>query len=468
MTSPQRFVDYVPLEDVLPATRNPKGHSDEMIQRSIRRFGFVDAAVHDGRTGRIIAGHGRTEALWAIRRAGEEPPEGVIVDEDGRWLVPVQKGWSSRSDGEAEALLVVLNRATEAGGWNEGELAELLGDLRAGPDPDLLELSGFTAADHDRMVAELAEQTFEAADDPEEFDAAPALPYKPITRVGDVWLLGKHRLVCGDSTDLHVVTTALGGKRADLAFTDPPYGVKYEGSTGLRIVNDDLSASDLGRLLVGAFQAMSDSLVAGGAFYICGPSGRLETTFRAALEEVHLELRQQIVWVKDSFVLGHSDYHLQHETLLYGWQLPGEAPTPPHFDPEHDTMLYGWKDGAAHTFEGGRKQSTVWVYPKPRRSEVHPTMKPVALVRRAILNSTLPGGLVLDQFAGSGSTLIAAELCGRVASCVELDRRYADVICRRYQEHSGVMPILEASGDPVDFTAVAQTAEADTAEPVAP
>jgi site-specific DNA-methyltransferase (adenine-specific) len=178
------------------------------------------------------------------------------------------------------------------------------------------------------------------------------------------------------------------------------------------------------------------------------------TSFRVALEDVGLELRQQLVWAKDSLVLSRADYHGQHETMLYGWQLEGEPLVPPHFDAEHDTMLYGWKEGAAHTFEGGRKQTTVWLYPKPRSSSLHPTMKPIALVRRAVVNSSTPGeerGRVLDLFGGSGSTLIACELSARSASLVELDPPYADVICRRFQEHSGVVPVLESTGERVSF-----------------
>jgi DNA modification methylase len=462
-TTAPRYTEYVALGAVARADLNPKEHDLEVVKRSIRRFGFVDGAVHDGRTDRIIAGHGRLEALQEMAAGGESAPDGIVVDADGAWLMPVQKGWSSRSDDEAASLLVVLNKATELGGWNDVELTQLLEGLAASGDEDLLGLSGFSEDDLEALRADAKKREYDEDEDPDRFDEAPDVPADPISKAGDVWILGNHRLACGDSTDPEVVKAALGGALADAVFTDPPYGVSYVGGTGLKIINDDLSASDLGRLLVAAFTAMRDNLRPGGSFYICGPSGRLETTFRSALDEVGLELRQQLVWVKDSFVLGHSDYHLKHETILYGWQLGDEPATPPPYDPEHDTVLYGWKDGAAHTWEGGRNQTSVWLYPKPKRSEVHPTMKPIALCRRGILNSTDPGGRVLDQFGGSGSTLIAAELSGRVCSTVELDPRYSDVICRRFQELTGVVPVLERTGEAVDFTVVPSAADAEAA-----
>lgn len=458
--SPRR-IDYVLLGEVVPADVNPRLHSSiEKVKGSIRRFGFVEGAVHDGRTGKIIAGHGRLEALGAMHAAGEPAPEG-IVERDGQWLMPLQMGWSSQTDDDASALLVALNRHAETGGWEIGGdagLAALLDSMRQSA-PEHFELTGFDGEDVDKMLADLAQVDYDDNPAPDDLDDAPEPPEPEdaICKVGDVWLLGRHRLAVGDSTDLRVVQRALGdGAVAQLVFTDPPYGVSYKGQNGMSIINDDLSASDLGKLLLGAFGVMKEVLVPGGTFYVCAPSGRLETTFRVALEDVGLELRQQLVWVKDALVLSRADYHGQHETMLYGWQLEGEPLVPPHFDAEHDTMLYGWNEGAAHTFAGGRKQTTVWLYPKPRRSDLHPTMKPIALVRRAVVNSSTPGeerGRVLDLFGGSGSTLVACETSHRSASLVELDPPYADVICRRFQELTGVVPVREGSGERVDFTA---------------
>jgi DNA modification methylase len=457
-TAPPRRIEYVPVAEVVGADRNPRTHlSLGKVKGSIRKYGFVESAVHDGRTGKIIAGHGRKEALLEMEADGEEVPEGILVGPDGRWLMPLQYGWASRNDAEAETLLVNLNRLVETGGWESKGLAEILEELRSTALEDF-ELTGFESADVDAMLAKFAEDEYdEGVGAGRDYDDAPEPPAAEdaISKPGDVWLLGRHRLVVGSATDPVAVRAALGGAKAQMVFTDPPYGVSYEGQRGMTIINDDLKAKDLRKLLVSSFRAMKDVLIPGGVFYVCAPSGRLETTFRLALEDVGLELRQQLVWMKDSLVLSRSDYHGQHETMLYGWQLEGEAPMPPHFDPEHETMLYGWNEGAAHSFEGGRKQTTVWLYPKPRRSDLHPTMKPIALVRRAVVNSSKPGedrGRVLDMFGGSGSTLIACELSARAASLIELDPPYADVICRRFQEHTGEVPILESSGEKVSFT----------------
>ena len=448
-----RRIEYVNIDQVQGADRNPRSHlSLEKVIGSIRRYGFVEAAVHDGRTGRIIAGHGRTEALQKMREAGEPAPDGIVVDDTGGWLMPLTYGWSSRNDAEAETLLVNLNRLVETGGWEKGGLAELLDELRQNTPTDF-NLTGFESADVDQMLAELAEADWDTIEDPADLDdhADPPAPEAAVSKVGDVWQLGRHRLAVGDSTDLAVVYRALGGTDVpvQMVFTDPPYGVSYVGKGGMSIINDNLSASDLGKLLLGAFGVMKKVLIPGGVFYICSPSGRLETTFRVALEDAGLELRQQLVWVKDSLVLGRWDYQAQHETMLYGWQLEGEAPTPLHFEPDHDTMLYGWKDGAGHLFEGGRKQTTTWLIPKPRKSDLHPTTKPIALVRRAIVNSSAPGeerGRVLDLFGGSGSTMVACETAHRSASLVELDPPYADVIVERMHAQFGIDGVRESDG----------------------
>lgn len=443
-------MEYVPLDEVQGADRNPRSHrSLETVKGSIREYGFVEAAVHDGRTGKIIAGHGRTEALQAMRAAGEKPPEGIVVDDDGTWRMPLQYGWASRDDAAAETLLVNLNRLVETGGWVTADLASLLDELRSDAPADFA-LTGFESAEVDEMFADLAQIAFDAEPERDLDDVPePPEPEAAVTQLGDVWVIGRHRLAVGDATQLSVVRRALGGDPAQLVFTDPPYGVSYVGQRGMKIINDDLSASDLGRLLVGAFKVMKEVLIPGGSFYVCGPSGRLETTFRVALEDVGLELRQQLVWVKDSLVLGRWDYQSQHETMLYGWQLEGEPEVPPHFDPDHETMLYGWKDGAAHEFDGGRKQTTVWLYPKPKRSDLHPTQKPIALCRRAVVNSSKPGlerGRVLDLFGGSGSTMVACETSARASSLVELDPPYADVIVERMLAQFGIDGVRESDG----------------------
>lgn len=461
--TPPRRIRYVPLSQVAEADLNPKDHDLDMVVGSIRRFGFVDGAVHDGRTDQIIAGHGRLAALRRMRDAGENAPEGVIPGVDGEWLMPVQEGWSSRSDAEALALLVQLNKATEAGGWNPAELEQALAALKA-EDDELFRASGFVDAELDALRAQLAEEDYQSRD-PESLDDAPPPPVHPYSKPGDVWLLGVHRVVCGSATVAGDVDTALHGAPAGMVFTDPPYGVAYESKAG-RLLNDDLAAEKLRTdLLTPAFAVIREHLAPGGAFYVCSPSGDLETQFRLALRDAGLRMRQQIVWVKDALVLGRQDYHLQHETIHFGWD-GDEAPVVPPYDVEHDTVLYGWRDGAAHQFPGGRKQTSVWQFPRPRRSDLHPTMKPVPLCRRAILNSSQPGQLVLDTFGGSGSTLIACELSARPAALVELDPRFVDVICLRWQQLTGRLPVHAGTGEEHDFSADAGHADAPPSVPV--
>lgn len=448
MNAPRR-IEYVPVDDVQGADRNPREHrSIEKVKGSIRAYGFVEAAVHDARTGQIIAGHGRTEALQQMRAAGEAAPEGIVVDDDGTWRMPLQYGWASRDDAAAETLLINLNRLVETGGWSTKSLTEILEELRSDAPADF-ELTGFDSSDLDGMLAELAQAAYDE-DEGKDLDDVPEVPEPDaaVSRPGDVWLLGRHRLAVGDCTDPAVVRAALDGAPAQLVFTDPPYGVSVVGQRGMRIVNDDLPISELGELMLRALSVMKEVLIPGGSFYIC-TSDKAEGEFRNALIKVGLQMRQQVVWVKDSLVLARQDYHYQHETMLYG-EVEGEAAlVPPPFDPEHETMLYGWRDGAAHDFEGGRKQTTVWMYPKPKRSDLHPTQKPVALCRRAVVNSSKPGverGRVLDLFGGSGSTMVACETSERAASLVELDPPYADVIVERMRVLFGVDGVRESDG----------------------
>lgn len=443
MSEAPRRIEYVPIDEVVRAVRNPRTHDTlEGVKASIRRFGFVDGAVHDGRTGRIIAGHGRLEALTAMWGDHEEPPEGIVV-QDGRWLMPLQMGWSSANDEAADALLVWLNKSVEDGGWDERGLADLLMDLRSGEDPSLLALSGFDNAALDKLLKDLSKnEPLKQVSDPDE---VPNLMATPRSQAGDLWLLGEHRLLVGDACERSAIDRLMDGERADLVFTDPPYGVAYyHGMTpedakrlnhrtdGATVPNDTLEGSELKALLGAALGNALEVCKPGGVWYVCAPAGDSFLAFA----ELGVEMawwRHTLVWVKHRFVFGQVDYHYRHEQLMYGW-----------------------KPGAAHHSPPDRDQDSVWEFDMPHRSAEHPTMKPVGLVTRAIRNSSLQGQVVLDPFAGSGTTIIAAEMTHRKARAVEIDRRYADVICRRYQAVTGTMPVLEATNEVHDFTLIDQ------------
>ena len=415
--------------------QNPRKGDLEVIGASMDGNGFYGACLVQRSTGYVLVGNHRLKVARA----------------KGASVVPVL--WLDVDDDHAMRILLSENAANDAATNDQSVLAAILKTM----SEDARSASGYSP--------ELAAEILAIATVPAQLtdvDDAPAKPAKKRTRTkdGDVWLLGPHRLVAGDATVIEDVRAALADRAAAMLFTDPPYGVDFkgggraeaEGSEREVIIGDDLSANQLRtELLEPAFRNAEEVLAPGGAFYVCAPPGAMETQFRLALDLAGLPLRSGICWVKHHFVMGRSDYHGQHETMLYGWRLGGEPLVPPHFDDEHGTILYGWSTGGAHTWEGGRKQTSVWTYDKPAASKLHPTMKPVALVQRAIENNTRPGALVLDLFGGSGTTLIACHAAGRVASLVELDRQYVDVICRRWQEHTGVVPILERTGKPVDF-----------------
>lgn len=427
-----RAIEYVPLDEVSDAVRNPKGHDVAGIQASIARFGLVAPSVIDERTGRLVAGHGRLAALRAMRDAGQSAPAGVRTDASGAWSVPMLTGWSSRSDAEADAYLIADNEWTVRGAWDEIELAELLQDVMEA-DPDLLAVTGYAESDIIGLLGGPAGAD-RIAGDP---DDAPSVPQRPVTAPGDVWHLGEHRLLCGDATDSAAVAALLSGERCDAMWTDPPYGVEYVGKTrdALTIRNDD--APGLADLLAAAFAAATSALRPGAAVYVAHPPGALRRVFLDAFCGAGWMFRQELVWVKDSLVLGRSDYHYRHEPIMYGFTDGGA----------------GRLGRGGKFWRGDDAQTSVFEVPKPSRSETHPTMKPTALITAMLANSCPSGGLVLDPFGGSGSTLIAAHMIGVRARLVEIDPAYCDVICRRYQEATGDKPVCEATGEAHDFSA---------------
>lgn len=413
----------VPVEDLKPFPGNPRRGDVTLIADSLRRHGQYRPIVANRRTSQVLAGN---HTLAAARTL--DWPEIAVT-------------WVDVDEDTAARIVLIDNRANDLAAYDDQALAELLGSL-----PEL-EGTGYDS----RALAELIAATEDrpALTDPD--DAPPVRAGEPVARRGDVFELGEHRVMCGDATSATDVDTLLAGDVVDVVWTDPPYGVSYVGGTKdrLTIVNDDLDAEALEQLLEGAFAQVARALRPGGVFYVCSPSGELETTFRLALQHSRLRLRQQLVWVKDRFVLGRQDYHQRHETILQGWADGAEPVDPPLYDDAHATLLYGWAEGAGHTWEGGRRQDTVWEVPRPTASKLHPTMKPVDLVRRGIENATRPGDTVLDLFGGSGSALLAAYGAGRRSLSMELDPRYVDVICRRWQEHTGYSPTRD--GDPVEF-----------------
>lgn len=421
----------VPLDDVQPYDRNPRRGVVDRIAESLQAHGQYKPLTVNGRTGDVLAGN----HTWrAAKQLGWSEVARTLVDVD---------------DDEAARIVLVDNRLSDVATYDDEALAELLGAL-ADSDAGLAG-TGWTDEDLAALLPPDERPALTDEDDVPDRGDEPST----ITRPGTLWLLGdEHRLLCGDATKPEDVDRLLDGAVPDAVWTDPPYGVDYVGKTSdaLRIQNDNLDADGLRLILEGAFANIARVLRPGGVFYVCSPPGPLETDFRVALRDHGLDPRQQLVWVKDRFVLGHSDYHQRHEPILHGWVAGADPMTPPLYDQEHATVLYGWKPGAGHDFHGGRKQDTVWHFPRPSASKLHPTMKPVGLVRRGIENSTRPGELVWDLFGGSGSTIIAGYASRRRTAVLELDRVYVDVICRRWQEHTGIAPVDAATGEPVDFT----------------
>ena len=414
MTS--QLVDTVerwPLDRLIPHARNARTHSEAQVAQiagSIAEFGFVNPVLV-GDDGIIVAGHGR---ILAARKLGLTEAPVIVLSH----LTPTQR----------RALMIADNQIATNAGWNDEMLAAELTALR---DENVdLGLLGFDDDDLDRLLAE-------AGDEAEAADEAPPLPVEPVSRPGDLWICGEHRVLCGDATVLADVETALGGELADMCFTDPPYNVNYANSAKDKrkgknrpILNDALGA-DFGALLYDA--SVNILTMTKGAIYICMSSSELDV-LQKAFREAGGKWSTFVIWAKNTFTLGRSDYQRQYEPILYGW-----------------------KDGADHYWCGARDQGDVWFIDKPAKNDLHPTMKPIELVERAIRNSSKSRDIVLDLFGGSGTTMIAAERAGRRARLVELDPKYVDVIVQRWQDLTGQSATLDVSGKP--FGEMAQRKE---------
>lgn len=383
-----------PVSELIPYIRNAREHSEEQIRQlraSLREFGFVAPLLIDAQ-GNILAGHGR---LAAAAAEGLEQVPCVLVEH----LTGAQR----------RAYILADNRLAEQASWNEELVSLELQELRElGFD---LDLTGFDASDI------LLEDPEEAEED----DFVPAPPEAPRSQRGQLYQLGRHRLMCGDAASAEDLAVLMDGAQAQLLLTDPPYNVDYTGGTGkhMKLENDALSEEDYEKLLLQALRNGAAALEPGASFYLWHGGGEVGRTVRNACHAAGLRVRQCLIWVKQSAILSRQDYHWRHEPCLYGW-----------------------KDGRAHLWCADRRQSTVLEFDRPTRSEEHPTMKPVKLFGYLIANSTLPGAAVLDLFAGSGTTAIACEQLGRRALLMELDPRFVDVAIARWEAATGEKAVL--------------------------
>ena len=388
-------IQKVPIEKLNPAKYNPRkdlkpGDPEyEKLKKSMETFGYVEPIVWNKKTGNIVGGHQR---LKILEEQGHVEIECVVVDFE---------------ETEEKALNVALNKVS--GQWDLPKLADLISEL----DDGIFDISitGFDAAEVEDLFSKIHDKDVKEDD----FDVDEALQEPAISKPEDLWLLGRHRLLCGDSTKAETYDKLMGGKEANLVVTDPPYAVNYTagGANERLIKNDNLPDAEFYAFLLAAFKNIYRQLIDGGALYVFhGDTEGLN--FRNAVKEAGFHLSGVCVWVKDSLVLGRSDYQWQHEPIIYGWKPTGR-----------------------HRWYADRKQTTVWQFDRPKKSEAHPTMKPVALCAYPIKNSSAPNGIVLDPFGGSGSTLIACEQLDRTCYMAELDEKYVDVIVKRYIETAG-------------------------------
>lgn len=379
-------LQQVKISKLVPYANNSRTHSKEQLkklQSSIREFGFVNPILID-RKYNIIAGHGR---VLAAKEDELETVPCVYVDH----LTEAQK----------KAYIIADNRLAEDAGWDKDLLAiELESLMELDFEIDFL---GFDAAELNTLL--------NSAEDVQEddFDVEEELKNPTVTKQGDLWLLGRHRLICGDSTKSGTYERLMDGKKANLIVTDPPYNVKYEGTAG-KIKNDNLSADVFFNFLLDSFTNMEKVLADDGSIYVFHADTE-GLNFRKAFADSGFYLSGTCIWKKQSLVLGRSPYQWRHEPVLFGWKKKGK-----------------------HQWYSDRKQTTIWEFDRPSRNADHPTMKPVALIAYPIQNSSLTNSIILDPFGGSGSTLIACEQTDRICYTAELDEKYTDVIVKRYIE----------------------------------
>jgi len=384
-------MERVPVDRLIPYINNARTHSPEQIKKlraSLREFGFVNPVIID-RDYNVIAGHGR---IMAAKEEGIAEVPCVYADH----LTEAQK----------KAYILADNRMALDAGWDEEMLRVEIDALRE------MEFDPMLAGFDEKELAALYAGDGDGAED-DDFDLSAALEQASFVEPGDIWTVGRHRLMCGDATKPEDVETLMGGKCANLIVTDPPYGVSFKSASGLTIQNDSMKNEEFYSFLLSAFQAMAGVLEKGGAAYVFHADTE-GLNFRRAFVDAGFHLAGCCIWVKDSLVLGRSDYQWQHEPVLYGFLQNGK-----------------------HPWYSDRKQTTIWNFAKPKRNENHPTSKPLDLLAYPICNSSQENSIVIDTFGGSGSTMMACEKTNRICHMMELDPKYASVILRRYVEDFG-------------------------------
>ncbi|WP_068505379.1 DNA modification methylase [Paenibacillus kribbensis] len=387
-------IKFVNVEILIPYIKNARNNEKavDYVATSIQSYGFKNPILIDSNN-EIIAGHTR---LLAAKKLGLKQVPTILVDD----LTPEQ----------VKAFRIADNKTAEYADWNFELLAQELEELKLA-DYDL-SLTGFDMSECEKLLDILHEEN---VDDEDNFDLEEALPEHPITRKGDIWLLGKHRLICGDSTNPQDIATLMDGKKAQLIVTDPPYNVDYTGKTkdALKIENDKMDNDQFYDFLLAAYTQMFEVADDGASIYVFHADSE-GLNFRKAFIEAGFKLAQCCIWAKQAMVMGRQDYHWMHEPVLYGW-----------------------KPTSGHYWNSDRKQTTLWQFDRPFRNEYHPTMKPIPLISYPIKNSSKLGDIVFDPFGGSGSTLIACEETDRICYTSELDPKYVDVIVKRYIAHVG-------------------------------
>lgn len=378
--------------DLLPADYNPRkdlkpGDTEyEKLKRSIEQFGYVEPVIWNKTTGRVVGGHQRLKVLMDM---GMTEVDCVVVEMD---------------EDKEKALNIALNKIS--GDWDKDKLALLIADLQ-GADFDV-SLTGFEPVEID----DLFKDTLKDGVKDDDFDVGAELEKPTMTKPGDIWTLGRHRLICGDSTKAETYDLLMGSTKANLVITDPPYNVNYEGSAG-KIKNDNMADDAFYSFLLDAYTQMHSAMADDASIYVFHADTE-GLNFRRAFADAGFYLSGCCIWKKQSLVLGRSPYQWQHEPCLYGWKKNGK-----------------------HQWYTGRKETTIWEFDKPKKNGDHPTMKPIPLLAYPIMNSSMSNSVVLDPFGGSGSTLIACEQTDRICYTVELDEKFCDVIVKRYIEQVG-------------------------------